>query len=223
MITVLPDEPKNKSPQPRQSFVTDQVLQTSADFDTSASESSAAQNSSIIGRDMTSHSTAMAEQLPIQVIPAIQGVSTPETSSLSKQDSTSASPVRKRQSTVAKSSSTKASTKEPATASKHSLNLRMPTMVTLTKDPVFDFSPSIFENFGQIFPSDANVPNLVVDDTLQELQNSYDQSNAVVLKRAISTDKLVACNYFPDCLSCRLILICYYNYSLLIICYLLLL
>lgn len=75
------------------------------------------------------------------------------------------------------------------TAEDTSLKLTVPSMVSLSREPVLDFSPSIFENIGQIFPSDTNISNLMVEDTLEELQNSYDQSNSVVLKRGTSTDK----------------------------------
>ena len=69
-----------------------------------------------------------------------------------------------------------------------SLDLKMPTMVALStnKEPNTDFSPSIFENFGQIFPSDTN---LDIGETLEELESSHNPSKLVVFNRQNSSPK----------------------------------
>eukprot|EP00112_Aurelia_sp_Birch-Aquarium-sp1_P014076 Seg3011.2 transcript_id=Seg3011.2/GoldUCD/mRNA.D3Y31 product="Heat shock factor protein" protein_id=Seg3011.2/GoldUCD/D3Y31 len=72
----------------------------------------------------------------------------------------------------------------------NSLDLKMPTMVSLStsKEPNTDFSPSIFENFGQIFPSDTN---LDIGETLEELESSHNPSKLVVFDRQNSSPKEV--------------------------------
>ena len=81
--------------------------------------------------------------------------------------------------------------KNQASSSKsngNSLDLKMPTMVALStnKEPNTDFSPSIFENFGQIFPSDTN---LDIGETLEELESSNNPSKLVVFNRQNSSPK----------------------------------
>ncbi|XP_065064683.1 heat shock factor protein-like isoform X2 [Rhopilema esculentum] len=73
--------------------------------------------------------------------------------------------------------------------SEDSLKLKMPTMVSLSKEPTLDFSPSIFDSPAPAFPSHTNMPNAAVSETLEELENSFNPSSAVVLKRSVSADK----------------------------------
>lgn len=190
---MLPDEPLAQSSKSSHGFMADKGLQRS----TPAAKSSTARSSLPVGSGRPPQSTAVVKKLPpAQVIPAVQVIPASERSAVLKQDSTiSVSPFDEQRSAVAKSNkplATKDRAKISTRKAEKSLKLQMPTMVSLAKEPMFDFSPSIFENIGQVFPSDTNISSLVVDDKLQELENSYDQSNAVVLKRSRSTDRLVS-------------------------------
>ena len=200
LITMLPDEPAAQSS--KSSFMANKNLQKS----TPAAESSTARSSLPIRSERGTQSTAVVKKLPpVQVIPTVQVIPNPESSAVPKQVSTiSTSPFDKKRSAVAKPNkplTAKDSAQVSPRKAEKSLKLQMPTMVSLTKEPVIDFSPSFFENIGQIFPSDTNISNFVVDDKLQELESSYDQPNAVVLKRSKSTDRFVACNSFHDLLT----------------------
>ena len=184
------------SPQPSQTISTVPVVQTGTVLSVPTIETSATARSPLTTDNVpaTQKVTVVHPSSTLQVIPFVQEIqSGKQGANVKKEPTASFSQGEKLHSTSAKSvnkpKSTKGAKKDSSNSTEKSLKLKMPTMVSLTKESTLDFSPSIFENIGQIFPSDTNVSNLVVDDTLQELASSYDQSNAVVLKRSKSSDK----------------------------------
>ena len=197
---MLPDEPSAKTFQPDQTLLKEEVLQQgSATSKVPAAESATTQILPHIEED---DGASQSIALPIvRANPTVQESTTSKTSSTTKKDLKISAPSASVKSK--RPSSTKADKKASSKTTERSLKLQMPTMVSLNKEPVIDFSPSIFENIGQIFPADTNVSSLAVDDKLQELARSYDQSNAVVLKRGTSTEKYVFKSSFLSELACK--------------------
>ena len=192
---MLPDEPVAKTFQPDQTLLKEEVLQQG---------NAALDTSQILPHVKDGDGASQGIALPIARANLTAKKSTaPEASSTTKKDLKISVPSASVKSNTP--SSAKAGKKATSRTTERSLKLQMPTMVSLNKEPVIDFSPSIFENIGQIFPSDTNVSSLAVDDKLQELAHSYDQSNAVVLKRGTSTEKYVFKSSFLSELACRMV------------------
>ena len=124
----------------------------------------------------------------IVVLPDEPTVQSTEVNSPSVDERESFLPSTSKGNKSAKASFRKRKHSASSKSKEDSLQLKMPTMVPISaqRDPVVDFSPSIFESVANMFPLD---PISTTGDALQELQTSFpvnDERTAVVLSRSIS-------------------------------------